>query len=61
MRLFGGREPDFACLVVEIVHVAGFLLGDSMLDHYFFDGEVRFKVGFDDGPEGVGEGAGHGW
>lgn len=59
--LFGGREPDLACLLVEIVHAAGFVLGDSVLGHYFFDGEVGFEVGFDEGPEGGGEGAGHGW
>ena len=59
--LFSGREPDLACLLVEIVHAAGFVLGDSVLGHYFFDGEVGFEVGFDEGPEGGGEGAGHGW
>ncbi len=57
----GGREPDLACLSVEIVHAAGFILGDSMFGHNFLDGEVGFEVGFDEGPEGGGEGAGHGW
>ena len=57
--LVGGREPDLACLSVEIVHAAGFILGDSVLGHDFFDGEVGFEVGFDEGPEGGGEGARH--
>ena len=37
-----GREPDLACLLEENVHAAGFFLGDFVLGHYFFDGEVGF-------------------
>ena len=58
--LSGRAEVDFAGLVVEIVHGAGFFLGDAVLGHYFFDREVGFEVGFDEGPEGGGEGARHG-
>ena len=56
----GGGKPDFAGLLEEDGHAAGFFLGDFVLGHHFFDGEGGFEVGFDEGPEGGGEGAGHG-
>ena len=56
----GRADVNFAGLVIENVHAAGFFLGDAVLGHYFFDGEVGLEIGFDEGPEGGGEGAGHG-
>ena len=59
LELPRGGEPDFACLLEEDVHAAGFFLGDFVLGHYFFHGEVGFEVGFDEGPKGGGEGTWH--
>lgn len=55
--LFG--QPDFAAVVVELFHRAGFLVGDGVCGHDGFDVVARFEVGFDPGADGGGESARH--
>ena len=57
--LFGG-EPDFAAVVVELLHRARLLVRDGVRGHDGFDVVAGGEVGFDAGAEGGGEGAGHG-
>lgn len=56
--LFFG-QPDFAAVVVELLHRAGFLIRDGMGGHDGFDVVACGQVGFDAGAEGGGERARH--
>ena len=56
--LFG--QPDFAAVVVKLLHRAGFLVGDGVRGHYCFDVVASFEVCFDAGAEGGRERARHG-
>lgn len=55
-----GGEPDFAAIVVELLHRARLLVRDGVRGHDGFDVVTGGEVGFDAGAEGGGEGAGHG-
>ena len=56
---FAGRQPDFAAVVVELLHGAGFFVGNGVGGCDGFDGVAGGEVGFDAGADGGGEGAGH--
>ena len=57
---FLSGQPDFAAVVIELLHRAGFLVGDGVRGHDGFDIMAGGEVGFDAGAEGGGKGAGHG-
>lgn len=54
------RQPYFAAVVVELLHRAGFFVGDGVRGHDGFDVVAGGEVGFDAGAGDGGEGAGHG-
>ena len=56
---FLSGQPDFAAVIVELLHRADFLVGDGVRGHDGFDVMAGGEVGFDAGAEGGGEGAGH--
>ena len=57
---FLSGQPNFAAVVIELLHRAGFLVGDGVRGHDGFDIMAGGEVGFDAGAEGGGKGAGHG-
>lgn len=52
-------QPDFAAVVIELLHSASLLVGDGVDGHDGFDVVARFKVGFDACADGGGESARH--
>ena len=57
---FAGWQPHFAAVIVELLHGAGFFVGDGVGGCDVLDGMASGDVGFDAGADRGGEGAGHG-
>ena len=53
-------QPDFAAIIVELLHRADFFVGDGVRGHDGFDVVACGEVGLDAGAAGGGEGSGHG-